>query len=526
MLAIQDEEHTTVRTPLLGEFPREAGDARLARSSARRRYYILAIVLSIIFITDLANSINKAPLMRVFESIICREYYSRVDPSRFAVDGLVDEWHCKVAPVQEELALFRAWQDFFDYVPGLFLAIPFGMLADRYGRKWLTVLNVTSIWLRMAWICLVCAIPQSLPIRLVWLQSTLGLLGGGTMVASALLMVIITDLTPESGRATSFFYAHAALCASEFLGPLLGSALMNRNPWMALGVSVLLLTVAIPLAFLLPETLSRLEINPTLPFLFSSNQKPMGISIYKLMDQLPTLGFILADYRVPLVLFASISFVFGQGCANLVLQYTSRRYGWSLSQAAYLSSVRAVIMIVALLGILPLASNYLLKRTSFTALRKDILLLRTSYVFVTMGLLIEGVAPNGPLFVIGCCIATIGMGASAIIRSLLSTLVQQDEVGRLFAVMSLIWTAAALVASPVMAELFVAGAESGGLWSGLPFIFGALLFTLATTILWLTNLRRPASPDTEEREVEKESISSPVPWTPTTPPFRQSIHCS
>ena len=39
---------------------------------------------------------------------------------------------------------------------GLFLAIPFGMLADKYGRKWLMVLNISVGWIQAAWLYLVC----------------------------------------------------------------------------------------------------------------------------------------------------------------------------------------------------------------------------------------------------------------------------------------------------------------------------------------------------------------------------------
>ena len=103
---------------------------------------------------------------------------------------------------------------------GLFLAIPFGILADKYGRKWLSVVNVTSIWARAVSIFIVCeftrlthrprctnssltfegAFPQVLPLRLVWLQSALAVFGGGSIVASALFLVIATDVTPKSQR--------------------------------------------------------------------------------------------------------------------------------------------------------------------------------------------------------------------------------------------------------------------------------------------------------------------------------------
>ena len=42
------------------------------------------------------------------------------------------------------------------YVLGVLLAIPYGILADRYGRKWLMLLNMVAFELAAAWLYLVC----------------------------------------------------------------------------------------------------------------------------------------------------------------------------------------------------------------------------------------------------------------------------------------------------------------------------------------------------------------------------------
>lgn len=39
---------------------------------------------------------------------------------------------------------------------GLFLAIPFGMVADKYGRKWLLVINIIQMQVRACWVYLIC----------------------------------------------------------------------------------------------------------------------------------------------------------------------------------------------------------------------------------------------------------------------------------------------------------------------------------------------------------------------------------
>lgn len=283
---------------------------------------------------------------------------------------------------------------------------------------------------------------------------------------------------------------------------------MDQSPWTPLAISIALLTITIPLALLLPETLHESHIDherfstlyTTYP---KSNPVSMLPKISNAKPQSSPIISLLADHRIPFILLTSISYIFAQACSNIVTQYTSRRYNWSISQSAYLGSVRAVIMILALLVGLPFASTYLLRRRSFSPLRKDVLLLRISFTTVAAGLLVEGSAPSIPLFIIGCCIATMGMGATALIRSLLSSLVKQDEVGRLFAVMSLVWTAAMLVASPVIAALFSEGLRRGGPWTGLPFLFVGLLFVVATAAMWAVNLDGPTFAEQESGQDEQ-----------------------
>ena len=117
-----EEEYMTAHTPLLRSFPRDPEDGPDVPTSRTQRssYYVLGLVLTIVFAADLAGSISKAPLIRVYESIICSAHYKSADPSLIE-NGQVEERYCKVAPVQEELALLRGWHDFFDYLPGMLL---------------------------------------------------------------------------------------------------------------------------------------------------------------------------------------------------------------------------------------------------------------------------------------------------------------------------------------------------------------------------------------------------------------------
>ena len=81
---------------------------------------------------------------------------------------------------------------------GLFLAVPFGMLADKYGRKWLFVMNILSMQGRTTWQYIVCSFPHIFPLKAIWLEAILAVFGGGSMVSTALIFVTLSDVTPNS----------------------------------------------------------------------------------------------------------------------------------------------------------------------------------------------------------------------------------------------------------------------------------------------------------------------------------------
>lgn len=98
--------------------------------------------------------------MRIFESVICYRYYEKADPSKIVLGrdvvgpgaiGGVPELYCKAEQVQSELAMLRGWQQFFDGIPSLILAMPCGWAADRFGRKPLVMAGLIAFVLKATW---------------------------------------------------------------------------------------------------------------------------------------------------------------------------------------------------------------------------------------------------------------------------------------------------------------------------------------------------------------------------------------
>ena len=198
--------------------------------------------------------------------------------------------------------------------------------------------------------------------------------------------------------------------------------------------------------------------------------------------------FILHDWRIPFLIVTGATQTVADMNGSLLLQYIPKRYAWTISQANYLSSLRAVTSIIALLVFLPIASKWCLRHKAHTNFSKDVLLCRISLALGTAGMLIDGLAPTIALFLMGLLVQTLGAGTAALIRSLLAGLVQPTKVARLFVVVGLVQTVSMLVAAPLLAALFQQGLRSGGGWVGLPYIAGAILVGVMTTGMWVLRL--------------------------------------
>lgn len=117
---------------------------------------LVVLVFLLVSIIDVGGFLSDAPKTRVFEENICLVYYRQHDPSQIGSDGSVPEKLCKVDEVQQKLAMIFGWQDMFDAVPGIFLAVPYGALADRVGRKWIFTVSLLGLQLSSVWILVIC----------------------------------------------------------------------------------------------------------------------------------------------------------------------------------------------------------------------------------------------------------------------------------------------------------------------------------------------------------------------------------
>lgn len=66
------------------------------------------------------------------------------------------------------------------------LALPYGLVADRIGRKVVPVLCITGFILEEVAIPLLCWWSETVPLRAVWLTPAFQVLGGGPEIATSM----------------------------------------------------------------------------------------------------------------------------------------------------------------------------------------------------------------------------------------------------------------------------------------------------------------------------------------------------
>lgn len=113
---------------------------------------------------------------------------------------------------------------------GILFGAFYGIAADRYGRRPILAIALVGIIMSAAWTQLVCEwnpdscqvrVPKTnfvvkikvfwsdiFPVKLTWVSSVFQLVGGGSLVVNAMVLVMVADITPDEKRCVSFLQVY------------------------------------------------------------------------------------------------------------------------------------------------------------------------------------------------------------------------------------------------------------------------------------------------------------------------------
>lgn len=485
----------------------------------------------IVLLVSLGDQLMDLPNIRLYEAVICYRYWEKNDPSKLllgrdtvgpaAFNG-VEEMYCKADDVQSELASLRSWQQTFNGFPSLLLALPYGWLADRYGRKPFVVLSGLGCVLQVCWMQGILWFWQSFDVRITWVGTAFTILGGGSTVLSTLFFVLLSDVSSEEQRAAVFMRVGAFNLLASLLMPPLAAWWMSYNAWIPALVGTVLMALSLVLFVWCPETRGYKDNDvtdpvptsaaaadndlPVPPPDLSATREPISTDfpMLRAIDPRTSLSFLTDDWRVPVLITPFLLHMLLSLSVGLALQYLSKRYALTFSEATLVMTIRNGVTVLLLFVIIPYVSTFVMERYSLSGPRKDLYLARTSQAILAVGWLLVGLSPNLVSVIISLAIASLGQGAALLLRSFLTSLIPSHHIARVYTTISIVDDLGIMVGAPLLAGLFKEGLGLGGLWVGLPFYFFGFMAAVFTGLLFVAGLRK-GEDEIKSANVEEEA---------------------
>jgi DHA1 family tetracycline resistance protein-like MFS transporter len=342
-----------------------------------------------------------------------------------------------------------------------FLAAPLlGMLSDRLGRRPVIVASLFGVGAEL--------ILNAVAPNIWWLLAG-RVLCGFTCGAQAAAMAYVADISAPEDRTRAFAWMGAAPWFGVIAGPAAGGLLALiglRAPFWA-AAAVALAAGAYGL-LVLPESLPPERRTP-MRWLHAN---PVGALALAFGNR------ALAPLSVALLL-CWLAF---QGKDNMLVLYTTDRYGWS--------ALTFGLFVAFLAGGSLVTQTVLAARIAARIGDKAATLV--GFAFQALGMALMGLAPTGLLFSLANIPAILGVSGQPALQSMMSKAVGADQQGRLQGAVAAITSFTSIAAPVGFTQTFAwsIGAQGMG-WSGLTILIAAAL-TLAA--LGLVALAPPVSP--------------------------------
>ncbi|KAI3324497.1 major facilitator superfamily transporter [Xylariaceae sp. AK1471] len=455
---------------------------------AHTNHAIINILCVIIFTASCSAGFIDLPLTRLIEDILCHHYYD-VKSS----DQPIDERLCKEDVIQKQLAYIIAVQTSLYAIVGIIAALPWGLAADKIGRKPIVALAMLGLLVGALVQLAVVYWRDVFPVTAIWASSAGQLIGGGNAVLLAVILSMIADATNEEDRAMAFLRTHVASLSGNLVSPSLSAIVMERfGPWVPPWIGICLFLIGGISFLFLPETLIHK----------GPRQDPVPDSDSTEPDSSlgPRISHVFSQFRESLSILKSPSLILLLAtvlCSQPVMtstlsflnQFVSRRYNIKIAQTGYVQTIYGVASLIMALVILPWLSSRLVNPITPARFRakgeqsRDLFIARWSYGVLFLGALTLSLSPTLGGFIFGLILMAIGSGFSSLTRSLMSIYVDPEHRSRLFSIVGMVEVLGSVYAQPMLAGLFSLGLKLHGGWIGLPYLGLAVLIAFAGALL-------------------------------------------
>ncbi|KAL9587063.1 MAG: hypothetical protein Q9212_000515 [Teloschistes hypoglaucus] len=450
------------------------------------------------FLISFAKHIVEVPTIRLFELAACHRYYGRS----------VDDRLCKAPAVQNELSTLTGWKFGLDAVPGLLLAIYYGSVASKYGRKPVLLLFSTGMLLSLGWVVLICWLDGRVPVRLIWLSSLFMFVGGGQKIAKAMLFTSISDAVDASHRTRYMSFLSSIPHITTLIAPPLSATFMRISIWLPFEASIGALALSYVVILAMPES-SKLEPHdnandedgtqrPLLPtdsdltpevYPPIEAQKASSSHWYSEIRHLlsiPGLRFCFIVFFVsPIALLAKI----------FVYQHASESFGWDMPNTTWLRVSQAVGASIVTLFLLPILNALLLRRhkhhkQGLRARKLDLAVLRGSFPIAAAGFAILWRAKASWMLVLALFVCGLSEAIQPANQALATAPITKDLNARLFTTAAVLETVGKLAGGPIQSALFSIGRREGHGSLGINFLASSAIFVGLFLVAMVMRVKR------------------------------------
>ncbi|KAL3479806.1 major facilitator superfamily domain-containing protein [Aspergillus californicus] len=450
----------------------------------------ILFIFCLITLLELEESVQRAPTIRLLENAICQRYYRDAQ-----VDGPIDEFMCKDDLIQVKLAHIRGLLSLFDSLPLLIFGSAFGRIADRRGRRPAFALAVLGLLCSMGWIYLTCAFWKHIPVEVVWLSSLFRIIGGGPSIAIAMCLTMVSDLSDEANRSNSFYRVYSAVLVTDLIGPLITYGTLKHSLWLPYLVCALALLLTGPILQYMPETLLA---RPTSDDEEHTPLEPAGVRKY--------IQF-LSDRRILIGVVTIFLVQFRGNTIEILLPYTSVRFGLEIGQSATLLSLVSAVNLVVFLVILPGVSALLEKRAGWSTTTINIYVARLSSALLVFGGAVLAAASTLGLVIFALIVYAAGFGVRLSILAVLTSFVNSArDTGQLYTLVATTDAIAHLIASPLLQYVWSSALKLGGRWITLPFVVLTAIFFIAFLVSCLLEEKPVILEDGQNTDEEQEPL--------------------
>lgn len=280
----------------------------------------------------------------------------------------------------------------------------------------------------------------------------------------------------------------AVILISEILASPLSSILMwKSSAWLPSLLGLALEALSIFFVFLLPETrpvpkryLSESHADDPV------NNAGAAVSASLTSKLKATLSRASSYWLLsPGILSILATFLFGsigKQALQLVIQYASVRFDWSIAEATLLITIKGIVTLVVLLFALPQLSKLLDRHMESS--KRELIVVQGSACLLTAGAFTMALSATPPLFIVGLSVLACGWGFYSALRSFAIGMVQADQVGAISTAVAMVQSAGTIMSGPLLASAFGFGLSHKGVWRGMPYMVAAIFFFVATCLVY------------------------------------------